>query len=77
MQFGYEAFVGVAGDSGIERNHALGSVQHETDDMGHADVAARRGDAPCLGHVAGLALAAYAGRVGDRAEVPALSVIGV
>ena len=59
------AFVGVAGDGGVQRHHALGGVQHQQHHVGHADVAARHHHAQLLRHIAGLALAADAGGIDE------------
>src|ERR1022692_3296575 len=59
------ALVGITGDGGVQRDDAFGSVQHEEDDVGHADVAARHDDAHLLRHVAGFSLAADARRVDE------------
>ena len=44
------AFVRVAGDGGIEPDHALGGIQHQQHHVRHADVAARHHDAQLLRH---------------------------
>ena len=56
----------VAGDGGVEAQHALGGVQHQQHHVRHADVAAGHHDAQLLRHQLRLALAPDAGGVDEN-----------
>ena len=64
---GASAFVGVAGDGGVELADAFGGVDDEQRDVGGFEMFARHDDRKFLGHEMRLAFAANAGGV-DEAE---------